>query len=105
MSLGQIHVTPWEGKEPPQGADLRHALQQEGLDPYEWSNGPNDLYLAHTHGYNKVIVVVRGSITFGLPDDQRSLTLHPGERLDLPAGTKHDAVVGPHGVTCLEARN
>jgi hypothetical protein len=26
-----------------------------------------------------------------------------GDRLDLPAGTAHDAVVGPDGVTCLEA--
>ena len=27
----------------------------------------------------------------------------PGDRLDLPAGTRHDAVVGPDGVRCLEA--
>ena len=26
-----------------------------------------------------------------------------GDRLDLPAGTRHDALVGPTGVTCLEA--
>jgi hypothetical protein len=29
--------------------------------------------------------------------------LNPGDRLDLPAGTVHDAVVGPQGVVCLEA--
>jgi hypothetical protein len=29
--------------------------------------------------------------------------LAPGERLDLPANVEHNAVVGPKGVTCLEA--
>jgi hypothetical protein len=29
--------------------------------------------------------------------------LRDGDRLDLPAGVDHDAVVGPAGVTCLEA--
>ena len=32
-----------------------------------------------------------------------TVELAPGDRLDLPAGTSHDAVVGPDGVTCLEA--
>jgi len=26
-----------------------------------------------------------------------------GDRLDLPAGTRHEAFAGPDGVTCLEA--
>jgi hypothetical protein len=29
--------------------------------------------------------------------------LTPGERLDLPANISYDAIVGPKGVTCLEA--
>jgi hypothetical protein len=28
---------------------------------------------------------------------------NPGDRLDLPAGVRHSAIVGPQGVTCLEA--
>jgi quercetin dioxygenase-like cupin family protein len=72
----------------------------EGLAPYRWSNGPGDVYGAHTHPYDKVIYVVEGSITFGVPG--RQLELHPGDRLDLPAGTRHDARVGPDGVVCLE---
>jgi hypothetical protein len=27
-----------------------------------------------------------------------------GDRLDLPAGVRHNAAVGPEGVVCLEAR-
>ncbi len=76
-------------------------LRSEGLEPAAWSNGPGDVYGAHEHGYDKVIVCARGSITFGV--DGRSVALAAGDRLELPAGTSHDAVVGRDGVTCLEA--
>jgi quercetin dioxygenase-like cupin family protein len=48
------------------------------------------------------VYVVRGSITFGLPARGEALELHAGDRLDLPAGVIHDALVGPEGVVCLE---
>jgi quercetin dioxygenase-like cupin family protein len=80
---------------------LRARLIAEGLDPGAWSNGPGDRYGAHDHGYDKVIVVAAGSIRFGLADG--AIDLETGDRLELPAGFDHDAVVGPSGVTCLEA--
>jgi uncharacterized protein YjlB len=85
------------------GEDRAARLRGEGLAPGPWSNGPGDRYGAHDHGYDKVIVVDRGSIRFGLPATGRSIELGEGDRLELPAGTVHDAVVGPGGVTCLEA--
>ena len=78
-------------------------LRAEGLDPSSWSNGPGDVYAAHDHGYDKVIVVESGSIAFGLPDLDETVDLVAGDRLELPAATRHDAVVGPLGVSCLEA--
>ena len=83
--------------------DVAARLRTEGLDPSPWSNGPGDRYGAHEHGYDKVIVAASGSIGFGLPDEGRSIELATGDRLELPAGTRHDALVGPLGVTCLEA--
>jgi quercetin dioxygenase-like cupin family protein len=82
--------------------DLATRLRAEGLAPSSWSNGPGDRYGAHDHGYDKVLVVADGSIQFGLPDLGRSIELAPGDRLDLPARTRHDALVGVDGVTCLE---
>lgn len=82
--------------------ELRDRLEAEGLDPGAWSNGPHDRYVAHEHAYDKIIVVVDGSIRFGLPG-QGVVALVAGDRLELPAGTAHDADVGPDGVTCLEA--
>jgi uncharacterized protein YjlB len=84
-------------------ADLGERLRAEGLTAAPWSNGPGDRYDTHDHGYDKVIVVAAGSIAFGLPDHGQSMELAAGDRLELPAGTSHDARVGPAGVTCLEA--
>ena len=78
-------------------------LRAEGLAPTTWANGPGDRYAAHEHGYDKVIVALRGSIRFGLPATGDALDLGQGDRLELPAGTSHDAHVGPAGVECLEA--
>jgi quercetin dioxygenase-like cupin family protein len=78
-------------------------MSEEGMEPYPWFNSPGDVYNAHSHPYYKVIYVVQGSITFGFPKDGQQVTLHAGDRLDLPPGITHDAVVGPEGVICLEA--
>jgi uncharacterized protein YjlB len=84
-------------------AELVRRLRAEGLDPGSWSNGPFDRYSPHEHGYDKVLVCASGSIRFGLPGTGEHVDLAVGDRLDLPAGTVHEAFVGPDGVTCLES--
>ena len=96
-------VTPWADPAAPTQTMLWQLMAEEGLNPYSWSNGPRDVYSAHSHNYNKVIYVVQGSITFGLPELGKKLTLKAGDRLDLPASVVHDAQVGAQGVVCLEA--
>ena len=98
-----VSITPWPDSTTPNEAAIQRKVQAEGLRAYGWGNGPGDMYSAHAHSYNKVIYVVRGSITFGLPDLLERLDLVAGDRLYLPAGTRHDAVVGHDGVYCLEA--
>lgn len=82
---------------------LAARLAAGGWHASSWSNGPGDRYGAHDHAYDKVLVVASGSIRFGLPRTGEHVDLETGDRLDLPAGTSHDALVGPLGVTCLEA--
>lgn len=89
---------------PPSPSDLRARLGAEGLAPGSWSNGPGDRYAAHAHDYDKVLVALEGSIRFGLVGSGRTVELAAGDRLELPAGTAHDALVGPDGVACLEAQ-
>jgi hypothetical protein len=83
--------------------DLEARLRAEGLDAGAWGNGPGDRYSPHEHGFDKVLVCVQGSIRFGLPATGRVVDLAVGDRLDLPASTRYDAIVGRDGVTCLEA--
>ena len=83
--------------------DLTRRLREQGLQPTGWANGPGERYGAHDHAYDKVIVVERGSIRFGLPVTNQTIELASGDRLDLPAGASHDALVGSEGVACLEA--
>jgi quercetin dioxygenase-like cupin family protein len=83
-------------------ADLIDRLRQEADGCYSWSNGPGDTYAPHTHSYEKILYCVSGSITFTLQD--REIRLEPGERMVLPPGTVHGALVGPNGCTCIEGR-
>lgn len=83
--------------------DLAQRMHDQGLRPSGWSNQPGERYANHDHPYDKVIAVERGSIRFGLPAPAPAIDLATGDRLDLPAGTSHNAIVGPDGVACLEA--
>lgn len=104
-----MQVIHWQETTPPQEQDLRQRMQQEGLSPYTWSNGPGESYAVHSHSYEKVLYCVRGSIRFVLPDQRddtgaaQIIELAPGDCLLLPPGVRHSAYVGPRGVTCLEA--
>ena len=79
-------------------------LRAEATGCYAWSNGPGDRYAAHTHTYEKVLYCVDGSIIFLLESDGQELELKSGDRMVLPAGTVHSAVVGSSGCTCVEGR-
>jgi quercetin dioxygenase-like cupin family protein len=85
--------------------DLMTRLRGEATGCYSWSNGPGDRYAPHSHTYEKVLYCVDGSITFVLEaQDARRIELKAGDRMVLPAGTIHSAVVGPAGCTCIEGK-
>jgi mannose-6-phosphate isomerase-like protein (cupin superfamily) len=98
----QFKVVRWAQPTSPTPSEFQAQLIKEGLFPYDWSNAPSDTYAPHVHEYDKVIVVVRGSITWVLPETQQTFETHAGDRIELPRGTWHAAEVGPEGVMCLE---
>ena len=100
----QFKVSRWDKAVLSITSELREQLFKEGLFCYDWSNAPGDVYPAHTHDYDKVLFVVRGSITWLLPETNEAIETHAGDRIELPRGTVHAAHVGPEGVTCLEAQ-
>jgi mannose-6-phosphate isomerase-like protein (cupin superfamily) len=88
----------------PAEVQWRQRLKREGLpSPTRWANGPDAVYAVHDHPYEKVLVVISGSIVFTVGTERREVPLKAGDRLALPARTPHSALVGPEGVVCLEA--
>ena len=84
-------IIPWPGEQLPTETAIRNLLHTEGLEPYRWSNAPGDVYGAHSHAYHKVLYVVEGAITFGLPDLGQHLAL---PRHDLPGDHLGDLFEG-----------
>ena len=84
--------------------ELMALLRGEASGCYSWSNGPGDRYAPHSHGYEKVLYCVDGSITFVLEREGKELVLKAGDRMVLPSGTVHSAVVGEQGCTCIEGQ-
>lgn len=101
-----MQIIRWSETTAPAEQVLRQRMQQDGLSPYSWSNAPGDTYAVHSHNYEKVLYCVRGSIRFVLPDQpfrEQHVDLAPGDCMILSPGMRHSALVGPHGVVCLEA--
>lgn len=84
--------------------ELMTRLRGEASSCYSWSNGPGDRYAPHSHSYEKVLYCVDGSITFVLESEGKELVLNAGDRMVLPRGTVHSAVVGDEGCTCIEGQ-
>ena len=92
----------WETSAEPSTSAVAERLRAEGVDPYSWSNAPGDRYAPHTHAYTKLLMCAAGSITFLVGEGDEAVELTPGQGFVLPPGTRHAAVVGPEGCTCLE---
>ncbi len=86
---------------PPTRGDLEQRFAEEGLTPHEWSSPPGREWDWHEHTCDQLHYCLDGSITFHTESGE--LVLRPGDRLDLPAGTRHAATSGPEGITMLEA--
>ena len=92
----------WRSEDAPSPAAVAKRLRDEGVEPHQWSNGPGDRYGSHDHGYTKVLMCAAGSITFLVGPHESPVELRAGDGFVLPAGTRHAAIVGPEGCTCLE---
>ena len=96
----------WPEETPPGPAEVRAKLREEPHTFTIWSSGPAAIYAAHAHSYDKLLVCLRGSITFLLDATGERVDLAAGDQLYLPAQTRRRAMVGPYGVEleCAEAQ-
>jgi quercetin dioxygenase-like cupin family protein len=82
---------------------VEQKLRAEADHCYQWNNGPGAEYALHSHPFRKILYVERESITF-TPAGKPAIVMKAGDRLDLPAGTPHGAIVGAEGVVCWEGQ-
>jgi quercetin dioxygenase-like cupin family protein len=98
-----VRVTRWSGGQHPTVSTITRHMQKEGLRPYQWDDTPNHRYAVRSHGYNKVVYVIEGSLEITLPDSNQMVRLRPGDKIEIPAGVRHGAIVGSAGAKCVEA--
>ena len=84
----------------PSHAELEKWLRAESMSPFVATMGPGDYAPAHAHDYDEARVIVSGKIEFEIAG--KKYVLGAGERMDLAAGTEHDArTVGSENVVML----
>ena len=98
-----VRVTRWHGGQHPTFSTITREMKKEGMRPYMWVNMPNHRYAVRSHGYDKVLYVIEGSVEITLPDSNQRLSLRAGDRIDIPAGVRHGTNVGISGAKCVEA--
>jgi quercetin dioxygenase-like cupin family protein len=105
MSIVQkdVKIIRWRGSEHPTFSNITRQMKKEGLRPYMWTNMANHRYGIRSHGYDKVLYVVDGSIELSFPDLGQQVIMRPGDRVDVPAGVRHGTIVGNKGACCVEA--
>lgn len=89
----------WTGAAPPDEPTARARLAVDGFEAWCWTDRPGATYAPHSHEEDESLWVLAGEITFVVAGERHRLG--PGDRLQLPAGTVHEAEAGPEGATYL----
>lgn len=79
---------------------LEDQLHAEGfVHTYVWQDGPHAHYSDHTHATETAHVILEGEMTLSM--DGHAMTYRAGDRVDVPAGAVHSALMGPTGCRYL----
>jgi quercetin dioxygenase-like cupin family protein len=77
-------------------------LEAEGYEVCVYTYRPGTVFGEHAHGQDKCDAVIEGF--FRITISGQPYDLKPGDRLYIPAGTRHAAeVIGRHTVVSLDA--
>lgn len=75
----------------------KEQLRKEGFPIiYEWKDKPGTVYEKHHHKGRVSFYVIDGSVTFSGGIEK---TASKGEKVDVPTGVEHSAIVGENGCT------
>jgi len=74
-------------------------MEEEGFSPKLIKDSPNFIYEPHNHPETKYLVCLEGSMKIII--NGKEYDFEPGDKLIVPGGTKHSAVVEGNGCTFL----
>ncbi|HEX3054092.1 MAG TPA: hypothetical protein VHP83_25785 [Aggregatilineaceae bacterium] len=101
-TVSQVKIIRWRGGQHPTLDNITRVMRDEGLRPYVWVNAPNFRYPVRSHGYDKTLYCIQGSLEIMFPQTKQRITLHAGDRVDIPRGVRYSAIIGPSGAQCVE---
>jgi hypothetical protein len=82
--------------------ELAALLRTKKISAERWVGEPSEVFASHAHPYDKTLWCAEGSIVFELNGIR--ISMQPGDTLDLPANTMHEASAGLGGCVCYESR-
>ena len=95
-----IEVERWSQSGPPDPAQLRARLQEDGYSVFQWTDAPGTKYGPHSHAEDQSHWILSGELELRVGHE--TYTLRAGDRDYLPADTFHSAFVpGDEPVTYL----
>lgn len=83
-------ITRWQAPLVPNKEQVYMILESEGLEPFDELYAPQTKIPDHRHPFAEVRIIVSGEMIFNVSGNQ--FVLRPGDRLEIPANTKHSHV-------------
>lgn len=83
--------------------ELQQLLKSKDITAERWTASEGQNFAPHQHPYDKQLWCAEGSIIFAVAG--KHISLQPGDALDLPAGTEHEAIAGISGAVCYESHS
>lgn len=94
-------VNRWQAPMVPTKDQLKMILNKEGLECSEEHYPTQTKITDHRHPFNEVRVIVDGELIVNVAGNQ--LLLRAGDRIEIPANTKHSHFTQNTECTCLFA--
>jgi hypothetical protein len=101
-TVEHVRIIRWHGGQHPTLDNITRQMKDEEIRPYVWTNSPNYRYPVRSHGYDKTLYCVQGSLEIAFPKTHQKVILRSGDRVDIPRGVRYSAIIGPTGVQCVE---
>ena len=89
MTTKEIHmlIKRWQAPILPTREQIFSYYELEGLEPLMEEYNPDDKIGEHRHPFSEVRTVLQGELLLNVAGNQ--FLLRPGDRLEIPANTKH----------------